>query len=41
LKATPKERVAYQAKYGYTPEECAEYIRIVEFMISNGVQEEK
>ena len=37
--STPKERTAYQLAEGYTPKQCAEYIRIVEFVISNGVPE--
>jgi hypothetical protein len=37
LAATPEERTAYQTINDYTPEECAEYIRIVEFVIANGV----
>ena len=37
--STPKERTAYQLAEGYTPKQCAEYIRIVEFVIANGVPE--
>ena len=37
--STPKERTAYQVAEGYTPKQCAEYIRIVEFVIANGVPE--
>ena len=37
--ASPEQRTAYQVAEGYTPEQCAEYIRIVEFVIANGVPE--
>ncbi len=37
--STPKERTAYQLAEGYTPKQCAEYIRIVKFVIANGVPE--
>ena len=37
--STPKERTAYQLAEGYTPKQCAEYIRIGEFVIANGVPE--
>ena len=37
LSATPEERAAYQAERGYSPEECAEYIKIVKFVIANGI----
>ena len=38
--ATPAERAEFQIANGYTPEECAEYIKIVEFVIANGVPAE-
>ena len=40
LSTTPKKRTAYQIANGYTPEECAEYTRIVKFVIANGVPAE-
>ena len=39
--ASCEERTAYQVAEGYTPEQCAEYIRIVEFVIANGRPAEK
>jgi hypothetical protein len=39
--ASPDVRTAYQISAGYTAKQCAEYIRIVEFVIANGVPEEK
>jgi len=38
--ATLAERAEFQIANGYTPEECAEYIKIVEFVIANGVPAE-
>jgi len=38
LAASPEQRAAYQTAAGYTPTQCAEYIKIVEFVIANGSQ---